>query len=194
MYAIPRLITYFCLIIVLGLSLVACGPSNLVYLSYEPASPVSKPLSDAPHISVALFEDSRSHANLGIKKSGSAFTSANLVAEWITRSLTDELVRRGANATYAPTMDMALETNPQYLMTGIVHDVWLEEITTTTYKTTIRLTIRLSDLHGRLHTETINASQEFTGLPTSEVANILFANTLQDLLVPASKKLLTTLR
>jgi len=184
----------FLLFIMMTVALLACAPSSLVQLSYTPISPSGIHNPNSPYINIVLFEDQRSQSEIGSKKNGKPFIPASLVAEWVSHALRDELIQRGLKPLYTSTLSSAMATNPDIIITGIIHELWLEEINHTTYDAKIQVSIQVQRNNTVLFAEKIEASQEFKGLPSSEMATILFENTLQDLLVPTSKKLLSILR
>lgn len=181
----------FVLLLVLAVfgMLTACGPSNNVRLLYNPSTASVLPQPQAPHVAVVMFEDQRPHQMIGERKDGSVFTSTSTVTDWISRSLADELSRQGMQVSYATTMAQAQSGNPEYIVTGIVTDVWLKENSATNVTATIRATVKLANRKGVIYSENLTASQDKQFIPSASAVESVLAETLRDLLVPAAKKL-----
>ncbi len=171
----------------------ACSPSNLVSLDYASASPVGNVIKNQPHVTLLLFDDQRSQNNIGKRNSGEPFIPAHTVPEWISKALRDELARLGLSPRFELTESAAIAQKPDFLIKGIVHTVWIEELNATSYKATIGLAVQVLQEGKVIFSEKLTTSQDFFGLPSRETANILLANTLQDLLLPLSQKLVDML-
>ena len=169
--------------------LAACGPSNNVRLLYNPSSTSVLPQPQAPRVAVVMFEDQRPHQMIGERKDGSVFTSTSTVADWISRSLADELARQGIQVSYAGTLAQAQAGNPDYIVTGTITDVWLKENSATNVTATIRAMVNLANRKGIIYSENLTASQDKQFIPSSTAVESVLADTLRDLLVPAAKKL-----
>lgn len=167
----------------------ACGPSNNVKLIYTPGPSSVLPQPEAPRVTVVMFDDQRSKQTIGERKDGSAFTPSSLIADWVARSLGDELGRQGSQVSYATTMGQAKAANPEYLVSGVVREVWITENSPTSLTATIRVSVTVSNKKGVIYSENLSSSQERQTLPLSSVADKLLSDTLRDLLVPAAKKI-----
>lgn len=184
----------FALLGLFFLSLTACGPGNNVQLL--PAPPIeaaSLPAPNAPSVSIVSFADKRLNPEvLGKRRDGSAFTTNNDVAQWLSRALADELARRGLRVTFAMNTAQARSGNPDYLVTGEIEQVWLSEISRVELSCQLRVKCSLANRKGRIWTETTNASQTHGGLLGGSATDALLQDTMHELIQPIAQKILTT--
>lgn len=175
-------------------TLAACGPGNSVrLLPPPPLAASSLPPPNAPSVSVVNFSDDRpDQYAIGTRRDGSAFTTGGDVAQWIGRSLADELARRGFRVTFAMDANQARNSNPDYLVTGKVDQVWIRESSALEMSAQMRVNCTLASRKGKLWTETCNSSQSRGTLPSSSAADKLLLDTLDDLLRPIAQKILQT--
>ncbi|MBD5648184.1 MAG: hypothetical protein HDQ89_11495 [Desulfovibrio sp.] len=173
----------------------ACGPSNTVRLLPPPPLDASVlPAPNAPSVSVVSFEDKRvDTSSVGVRRDGSAFTTSGNVAEWISRALADELARSGFQVTFAANVNQARSGNPDYLVTGQVDEVWLKENSSLEITSQMRVKCALANRKGRLWSESCNASQSRSGLPSGSTADNLLLDTLRDLVKPMAQKIVQTI-
>lgn len=181
-------------LIVLVLFLAACGPGNTVQLLSPPPLPASTvPSPNAPSVSVVNFKDDRlDPAAIGKRRDGSAFTTSGDAATWISRALADDLARLGLRVTFAMSTDLARKSNPDYLVTGTVNEIWLNETSATSMTAQMRINCTLASRKGKLWTESCNTSQSRAGLPSGDAADTLLLDTLRDLVKPVADKILQT--
>lgn len=183
--------SYWGLALLLMLSLTvlsACGPSNTVRLVYKPADSSVLPPPGAPRVTVVQFDDKRANTQLGVRRDNSSFVANAPVAEWLSRSLADEMARLGLQVSYATTLDQARSGNPEYIVSGVIEEMWLKESSTTEISANIRAQMVLSNRKGRILTENLSAAQTRKALPSSNTAEALLTDTLQELVVPAAQK------
>lgn len=182
------------LLLPLLFALAACGPGNHIRLLPPPGlSSQTLPPPNAPSISVVHFEDKRKDLHsVGERRDGSAFTTSQNVAEWISRALADELARHKLRVTYAATVAEARGGNPDYLVTGRIDDVWVKEDGRLALTASMRINLSLANRKGRLWSETCNSSQTKAGLPSGGWADELLLDTLKDLLNPITQKIVQT--
>lgn len=171
------------------LVLAACGTTNMVRLIYAPADGTVLPIPSAPRVTVVMFEDQRPHGQIGVRRDGSSFTASSTVSDWVSRSLADELTRLGLQVSFANTVDQARASSPDYIVTGVVREVWLKELRPTEYTTSMRMTISMAGRNGQLFTETLSGGQNKQVLPVSGETDKLLAETLRDVLQPAARKI-----
>lgn len=176
------------LALVMCLFATGCGPSNTVRLQYKPLESGIQPAPGAPSVTVVQFEDKRPSTQLGVRRDNSTFVGTTPVAEWLSRSLADELSRRGMLVSYATSMDHARNGNPEYIVTGVVDEVWLKESSATELSASLRATMIISGRKGRLLTEGLSASQTTKGLPSSDAAEALMLEAVQELVQHAGRK------
>lgn len=175
--------------------LCACGPGNTVRLMPPPAlSAAALPAPNAPNVSVVSFTDRQQDPEvIGKRRDGSAFTTNGDVAQWLSRALADELARKGMRVTFALDTAQARSGNPDYLVTGQVEQVWLNESSSVEMAAQMRVQCTLANRKGRLWQETTNSSQTVGGLLSSSSADKLMLDTLNDLIGPIAQKILATI-
>lgn len=180
---------------VFSLLLAACGPGNTVRLLPPPAIEASAlPQPNAPSISVVAFADKRSEPEIvGKRRDGSAFTTNNDVAQWISRALADELARKGMRVTYALDTAQARSGNPDYLVTGQVEQVWLTEASAVELTAQMRVLCSLANRKGKIWSETTSSSQTQGGLMASGSADNLLQQTMRNLVQPIAAKIISTI-
>lgn len=184
------------MIAVFSLALAACGPGNTVrLLPPPPIDAASLPAPNAPSVSVVCFADKRADPEIvGKRRDGSAFTTSNDAAQWISRALADELARRGLRVTYAMDTAQARSGNPDYLVTGIVEQVWLSESSAVELSSQIRVQCTLANRKGRIWSETTNSSQTQGGLLSGAAADALLQETMRGIVEPVAAKILSTVQ
>ena len=170
------------------LATAGCGPSNTVRLQYKPTDSSVLPAPGAPSVTVVQFEDKRPHTQLGVRRDNSSFVGTIPVAEWLSRSLADELARHGMQVSYTTTVDQARGGNPDFIVSGVIDEVWLKESSSTEMAASLRATMYVSGRKGRLLSEGLSASQSKKGLPSSDAAETLLLETMQELVQPAARK------
>lgn len=182
------------LLFALCFSLAACGPGNSVkLLPPPPIAASSLPPPSAPSVSVVNFTESRQEPSVvGQRRDGSAFTTTGDVATWIARAVADELARKGFRVTFSTDARQARNSSPTYLLTGVVNEVWLKEVSATEMSAQMRVTCTLANKAGKLWTESCTSSQSRTSLPSGSNADQLLLDTLSDLLKPITEKIVQT--
>ncbi len=172
-------------------SLLACGPGNTVKLLPPPPLQASSlPAPNAPSVCVVNFEDNRMDpVDIGQRRDGTSFTTTGDVPVWISRALADELARKGFRVTFSMSPNQARSSNPDYLVTGIVQEVWIKEASMTELSVQLRVDCTLANRKGKIWSEACNTSQTKTGLPMGSFADELLLDTLKDLLGPVAQKI-----
>lgn len=179
---------------IFAFALCACGPGNTVRLLPAPAIEASSlPAPNAPSISIVSFTDKRRDPEIvGKRRDGSAFTTNENVAQWISRALADDLARKGMRVTFANSTAQARSGNPDYLITGVVEQVWLTESSSVELTAQMRVLCTLANRKGKLWIETTNSSQTYGGLLSGSTADKLLLDTLKDLVQPLAQKVIAT--
>lgn len=191
----PRFRSIYVLLIgVMLVGLGGCMPKDTVRLMYTSAEPSVLPSPTAPHVAVVLLEDKRGQDAIGVRSNGGSFQPGSPVAEWVSRSLADELSRKGPQVSYAPTNQLAQSAQPDYIVTGSVDEVWVKEISATTYSAVVRIKLSMANRQGVVFAEGLSASQEKSGIPTSALAENVLTETLRDVLKAAAAKLAVVAR
>ena len=171
------------LALMLAIFLTACGPSNTVrLLSPAPAVNPVLPAPNAPRVTVVPFTDNRQDStNLGVRRDGSAFVASDDLAQWVSR--------QGVQVSYAMDENQARSGNPDYIVTGTVEQAWLREVSATELATSMRATYRLAPRSGRVVKETLNSSQNRSGIPSSGAAEEIMLNSMRELVQPMARKI-----
>lgn len=178
------------------LSLAACGPGNTVRLMYaSPAKGVVLPAPGAPTVAVVIFDDQRPQPTVvGARRDGASISPNAQVVDWVARSLSDELTRQGLQVSYATTLSQAKAAKPDYIVTGVVREIWLKEINPTQMDVTVRLTVNVAGQAGNIFSETLSAVQDKQGLLTEGTGEKLLSDALKGVLEPASQKIAAKIR
>lgn len=182
------------LLVLAALALSACAPGNSVRLLYSPPDAAVLPDPSAPRVTVVMFEDKRPVVQVGERKDGTSFVAASTVSDWVSRSLADELARQGLQVSFALTPEQARAGGPDYIVTGVVNEVWLKELKTTEFSTSMKLAVSVSDYTKVLYTEHLSGGQSKQVIPASDVVEKLLAETLRDVLQPAARKIQSTVK
>lgn len=182
------------LLAVLAAALSACGPGNTIRLL--PAPPIESsalPAPNAPSVSIVCFADQRPDPEIvGKRRDGSAFTTGNDAAEWVSRALADELARRGLRVTFAMDTAQARSGNPDYLVTGDIEQVWLTESSAVELTAQMRVKCVFANRKGRIWSETTNSSQTTGGLLSGSTADNLLRETMRGIVQPVTAKIMNT--
>lgn len=178
-------------LILLALVLSSCGPGNSVrLLPPPPFESTVLPAPNAPSVSVVNFRDEREDTGaVGMRRDGTPFTTTGDVSLWISRAVADELARQGYRVTFAMDVNQARAASPDYLVTGVIQEVWLKETSATSLSAQMRAACTLASRQQRLWTETCTVQQSRTTLPTGSVADALLLDTLQDLVQNVAQKI-----
>jgi len=169
-------------------ALSACGPGSTVRLLYRPADAPQIPASTAPSISVVQLKDARSNSYIGVRRDNTPFIPNDAVPEWVTRSLADEFTRQGLRVTYAQNLEAARASQPQYILMGELHEVWIRESSRTDISASVKASISVTGHRGRLINESVTSSLSRQGLPGSSAAEELLYNTVQELVQSVANK------
>ena len=189
-YAHARLFSLLGVLLFASLTLAGCTPKDTVQLLYTPVTPSVIPAPTAPRVAVVLFEDKRPNKDaIGIKRNGTAFLPNSLVTEWVSRALADEIGRMGPQVSYAPSAQLAQSARPDYIVTGAVEEVWLKEVSTATYTSTVQITVSLANRAGKVFSQTLSSTQEKTGIPKSGLVDSIMTDTLREVLGVAASKI-----
>ena len=143
----------------------------------------------AATVAVVRFADKRGKSQLGVRRDGSAFDSATPVGEWAARSLADELERLGLRAGYAENLGQAHALKPACIVSGSVEEAWLKQDSYTDMAASIRVTVNMTKADKHIFTESFNASQQRTGLPSGSAAEDILLGAMQEIVQPAAQKL-----
>ena len=181
-------------VVFFGLLLTGCASSGVVRLLYSPLAPVELPLPTAPRVVIVLFADSRGKEEIGVSRKDLPLMPGSAVTEWISRALADEIARQGAQFSFAPSSQIAQAARPDFLVTGVVEEVWLKETNIASYAAALRLHVRMADLRGAIYEQTISTSREKTGVPGMNLAEATLTEALREALTIASTGIAAAMR
>ena len=170
------------------LTLNACAPSSTVRLLHRPADAPQIPAPTAPSISVVQLKDARSNSYIGVRSDNTPFIPNGTVPDWVTQSLADALTRQGLRVTYAQNLETARASQPQYIVTGELQELWIRESSRTDISASVKAFISVTGHKGKLINEGMSSSLSRQGLLGSAAAEELLYNTLQDLVQSVANK------
>ncbi len=175
---------------VLLLFLVSGCAQNMLALAYPVPSETIAPDSSAPKICVVLFSDGRDTLELGKRRDGGPFFTSFSAVDWVSRALADELAALGYRVSYSRTIEAARAAGQDFIVTGILEELWLEERSLTSYNCKSKATVSLLDASGGvLFTNNYTATINRTAIPLMGGAESALTETAQDLLRPAARKI-----
>jgi len=166
----------------------ACGSGSTVRLLHRPADAPQIPASTAPSIAIVQLKDTRSNAYIGVRRDSTPFIPNGAVPEWVTQSLAEGLTRQGLRVTYAQTLEAARTAQPQYILTGELQELWIQEISRTEISASVKAMISVAGHRGKLINEGMTSSLSRQGLLGSSAAEELLFNTLQELVLSVANK------
>ncbi len=167
----------------------SAGGNSIINLGYGPvASQGINPKNTK--VCVAMFEDARKRPEIGAKSGGEFYITNNSVADWASRALADELVQQGFVVSYAQNTALAAASGADYIVSGRVEEVWVQEVSSITFEARIQLTAKASRPDGKVvYLETLSSSQNKKVFPMTSPAEGILKETLQDLLSALAQKL-----
>jgi len=166
-----------------------CSPSNTVKLTYKSSNASTLPAPGSTSIAIVQFKDERTKSHIGIRSDGSQFVTSSPVIEWLSKSLAEELSKNGYQVSFSQSINQAKTANPDYIITGSVEEIWIKETSALETSASIKVVMTIYNKKGRIFSENLSASQSKKGLPSSSTAEILLESTLQEIIMPAAKKI-----
>ncbi|MBQ7608018.1 MAG: hypothetical protein IJU76_08635 [Desulfovibrionaceae bacterium] len=171
--------------------LTACGPGNEIHLLPPEKSGESiLPRPNAPTVTVVEFADSRKEKlAIGQRRDGSSFSTADRPTHWISHALADTLTEHGLMVSYAKSFDQARKANPDYIVSGKLMRVWLNETSATYIESIVETEFTLANREKHLLREN-NKAQSSRGWPSSLAqTEAMIRDTMTDLIVPIAQKI-----
>jgi len=165
-----------------------CAQSNIVHLSYPPADGGGTHPTRQRRVCVVDLENLRPKHEIGSRLNGEPLLPRTPVERWMALGLAEELRRAGYSVTMAETMDDALRSGADYIVTGEALEVRLTESSLTRFTATVRANITLLDGRGNLITSNgYNSVFSRTVLPVMyrRVPQTLLDEALVEMLHPA---------
>ena len=176
------------LLLVALFALSACGSGSTVRLLNRPADAPLIPAPTAPSISVVQLKDARANSYIGVRRDNSPFIPNGTVPEWVSQSLGDAFMRQGLRVTYAQHLEAARASQPQYILTGELQEVWIRESSNTEIAASVRAFISVTGHRGKLVNESVTSSLSKQGLLGTAAAEDLLFNTVQELVQSVANK------
>ena len=87
-----------------------------------------------------MFEDQRAKIAIGEKKDGKPFYSRDIVAEWVSRALYEELRTNGCGVEYH---DKAYDFSTDYVISGTIQEVFVKQKSYKDYAANMALRVEL---------------------------------------------------
>lgn len=190
----PTFLSLICAIFA-SLLLTGCGPSNNIHLlNPKPSAAAVLPAPGAHTISVVRFADKRAERQtIGVRRDGSAFTTQDDTAGWVSKALADEIAKSGLAVSYAQNFEQARRGNPDFIVMGNLTQASLTEKSATTMETAFNATYTLANRQKKLiNNASASASRTRTGLPTNSSAEGLMLASMEDLVKEMSQKIVAT--
>jgi len=169
-------------------ALCACAPGSTVRLLNRPAEAPQIPSAAAPGIAVVQLKDARPDPYIGVRRDNTPFVPGGAPHEWVTRSLADALARQGLRVTYAENIEAARASQPQYILTGELQEMWIREVSRTEMAVSVKTFISISGQKGKLLNEGVTSSLSKQGVPSASAAEELLYNTLQEVVQIVANK------
>ncbi len=170
-------------------TLTGCASQDSVRLLYNPSAPAALPTPTAPTVAVVQFEDMRGREEIGVKRNGAAFRAMSPVADWVSRSLADEIRRTGPQVSYAESLQQAQAGRPDFLVTGRVDEVWIKETGPASCTATVRIFVSMANPRGMVYQQNLMSTQEKTGLPGSGMVEGVLTDALREVLNVAADQI-----
>jgi uncharacterized lipoprotein YajG len=168
--------------------LCACGPGSTVRLLHRPSDAPRIPASTAPSIAVVQLKDARSNSYIGVRHDNTPFIPNGTVSEWVTQSLAEGRTRQGRRVAYAQHLDVARASQPQYILTGELQELWIRESSRTDISASVKAFISVTGHRGKLVNEGMTSSLSRQGVLGSAAAEELLFNTVQELVQSVANK------
>lgn len=137
---------------------------------------------NVPEVQVMELQNRLSEPYIGINSSGEHFEATTPPTEWVTRALTDELVRIGVRANYSGG---AAYGNAKTIK-GSLDKLWLEQTGAGQYKVKIAITIDMPSSANTFLNQTFTSEESSFMMPSDKNFSELLESALRDAVVPAA--------
>lgn len=180
-----HLVCAVCLLCALALS--GCA-RNALHLAYPEHSKLAVPSASASSVCVVEFSDERGKLEIGEYRNGTFAHAGSPVTAWLARALAEELAAEGFIVSYAATLEEAILSAPDHIITGSVDEVWLQESGMTKYSCSIRCTLSLLAPDGiRLFRNSLSAKVTRSTLPLIGNGEAALTEAAQEFIQPAAR-------
>ena len=122
----------------------------------------------AKTLCVVAMADVRSSASIGQTREGADIYTEDDVRFWFNKAVAARMADLGFLVTHAETMEAAVQSNADYILTGEIHKVWLKETSLTSYEAQLSLFVTLRGRTGAIFTNTMNSSSSQTVIPVTQ--------------------------
>ena len=134
-----KAVTYSVLVILCcTFTLFGCAGRTSIDLQYKPAG---INIASCPKTaSVVMLIDQRPKAAIGEKENGKPFYSNDVVAEWVSRALYEELKTNGCGVEYH---DKEYDFDTEYIIGGFLQETFVKQESLSSYAATLRIRIEV---------------------------------------------------
>ena len=163
-----------------------CAQRTSIDLHYKPAG---INIASCPKtVSVVTLKDERPKEAIGEKENGKPFYSNDVVAEWVSRALYEELKTNGCGVEYH---DKEYDFDTDYIIGGFLQETFVKQESLSSYSASLRLRIEVKKdgevVFGKNYVSTLTK----TTVPTPGVNSKILTELLQGMMrevVPEIRK------
>ena len=163
-----------------------CAGRTSIDLHYKPAG-INIP-SCSKTASVVMLKDERPKAAIGEKEDGKPFYSNDVVPEWVSRALYEELKTNGCGVEYHDK-EYAFDTD--YIIGGFLQEVFVKQESLSSYSATLRLRIEVKKKDEVVFGKNYVSTLKKTTVPSPGVNSKVLTELLQGMMrevVPEIRK------
>ena len=173
---------------VLGLTFAhyGCAGRTSIDLRYKPAGINIAPCPKT--VSVVMLKDERPKAAIGEKEDGKPFYSNDVVAEWVSRALYEELKTNGCGVEYHDK-EYAFATD--YVIGGILQEVFVKQESLSSYSATLRIRVEVKQKDAVVFGKNYVSTLKKTTVPSPGINSKILTELLQGMMrevVPEIRK------
>ena len=181
----------FPILVVLYATLLSGCANNVVNLSYPPLQGSAIPVTEKSlNVCVVDFTNKRGTGSIGNRQDGEVILPRTPVERWFASGMAAELQHAGFRVTIMETLEEALASGSDYIVTGEVEDVRLVENSLTRFTGHVRSSVTLLDgLGGYVTRNAYNSIYSKAVLPIYGLPQTLLDDALVEMLQPATKLL-----
>ena len=189
-YTCRALFAALCVLACLALG--GCATQPVVPMIYPRAETSNLPVLHAPRFIVIDFDNMRTTPAIGTLRDGTTLKPRTLVERWVAEAIAAELRRRGYAAVAVENFAQALATKPDFIVSGDLEEVWIQQASITRYSSSLRMTVALMNGRGKNLTAN-NYNGTFTQfvLPGIGLPENLLPQALQEMLQSSVRDILT---
>jgi hypothetical protein len=163
-----------------------CTGRTSIDLRYNPAG-INIP-SCSKTASVVMLKDERPKAAIGEKEDGKPFYSNDVVSEWVSRALYEELKTNGCGVEYHDK-EYAFDTD--YVIGGLLQEVFVKQESLSSYSSTLRMRIEIKQSDEVVFGKNYVSTLKKTTVPSPGINSKILTELLQGMMrevVPEIRK------